>query len=66
LSLYTVLVPLFREAKCCRAHQSLRELDYPPAKLEIMLVVEAVDQEIQDACWRRSARQFPQAGGTGQ
>ncbi len=43
-----MLVPLFRETKVLPGLiQSLRELDYPPAKLEIMLVVEAVDLEIQ-------------------
>ena len=48
LPLYTVLVPLFRETKVLPGLiQSLRELDYPPAKLEIMLVVEAVDLEIR-------------------
>ncbi len=53
LPTYTVLVPLFREAKVLPGLiQSLRELDYPPAKLEIMLVVEAVDLEIQARCRR--------------
>jgi hypothetical protein len=48
LPTYSVLVPLFREAKVLPGLvQSLRELDYPPAKLEIMLVVEAVDVEMQ-------------------
>ena len=45
-----MLVPLFRETKVLPGLiQSLRELDYPPAKLEIMLVVEAIDLEIQAA-----------------
>jgi glycosyltransferase XagB len=50
LPLYSVLVPLFRETKVLPGLiQALRELDYPPSKLEIMLVVEAIDLEIQAA-----------------
>ena len=50
LPVYTVLVPLFRETKVLPGLiQSLRALDYPAAKLEIMLVLEAVDLETQAA-----------------
>lgn len=47
---YTVLVPLFREAKVVRQLlAALRELDYPTERLEIILIVEDVDRETQDA-----------------
>ena len=50
LPLYTILVPLFREANMLPGLiQSLRALDYPPAKLEILLVLESVDVETQAA-----------------
>ena len=50
LPVYTVLVPLLREANVLPGLvQSLRALDYPPAKLEIFLVLEAVDTETQAA-----------------
>ena len=50
LPVYTVLVPVFREANVLPGLiQSLRALDYPPAKLEIFLVLEAVDTETQAA-----------------
>src|SRR5205807_6262165 len=50
LPLYTVLVPVFREANVLPGLiQSLRALDYPPAKLEIFLVLEAIDTETQAA-----------------
>jgi cellulose synthase/poly-beta-1,6-N-acetylglucosamine synthase-like glycosyltransferase len=41
---YTVLVPLFKEAKILPyLARALAELDYPPAKLDIKIVLEAVD-----------------------
>ena len=50
LPVYTVLVPVFREANVLPGLvQSLRSLDYPAAKLEIFLVLEAVDTETQAA-----------------
>jgi len=50
LPLYTVMVPLFREAKMLPGLvQSLQALAYPRAKLEILLVLEAVDTEMQAA-----------------
>ena len=50
LPVYTVLVPVFREANVLPGLiQSLRALDYPPAKLEIFLVLEAIDTETQAA-----------------
>ena len=46
LPVYTVLVPLFREASVLPALvASLSELDYPAAKLDIKLVLESVDAE---------------------
>jgi glycosyltransferase XagB len=47
---YSVLVPLFREANVLPGLvQSLRALDYPPAKLEILLILEEVDTVTQAA-----------------
>jgi cellulose synthase/poly-beta-1,6-N-acetylglucosamine synthase-like glycosyltransferase len=43
---YTILVPLYREAAVLPALlAAMRALDYPPAKLDIKLVVEADDTE---------------------
>jgi hypothetical protein len=50
LPFYTVLVPLVREANVLpELVRSLRALDYPAAKLEIFLVLEAADAETQAA-----------------
>ena len=50
LPVYTVLVPLMREANVLpHLVGSLRALDYPAAKLEIFLVLEAADAETQAA-----------------
>lgn len=50
LPIYSVLVPLLREANVLAGLvQSLRSLDYPPAKLEIILVLEAADTVTQAA-----------------
>ena len=50
LPVYTVLVPLFREAKVVRELlASLQALDYPPARLEVMLIVEEIDAETRAA-----------------
>jgi glycosyltransferase XagB len=47
---YAVLVPLFEEANMLPGLiQSLGALDYPPAKLEIFLVLEAADMATQAA-----------------
>lgn len=47
---YTVMVPLFREVKVLPGLlQSLQAIVYPRAKLEILLVLEAVDIETQAA-----------------
>ena len=64
LPVYTVLVPVFREANVLPGLiQSLRALDYPPAKLEIFIVLEAIDIETQAAVLQPgAARQFPLAG----
>jgi hypothetical protein len=41
---YTVLVPLFKEARILPyLARALTELDYPPAKLDIKIVLEAID-----------------------
>jgi cellulose synthase/poly-beta-1,6-N-acetylglucosamine synthase-like glycosyltransferase len=43
---YTVLVAMFREARVLpQLVEALGALDYPPAKLEVKLVLEAVDAE---------------------
>ena len=50
LPLYTILVPLFREAAVVGdLLASLRALDYPPERLEVMLIVEEIDGETQEA-----------------
>jgi cellulose synthase/poly-beta-1,6-N-acetylglucosamine synthase-like glycosyltransferase len=50
LPVYTVLVPLFQEANMLPGLvRSLAALDYPSAKLEVILVLEAVDLETQAA-----------------
>jgi cellulose synthase/poly-beta-1,6-N-acetylglucosamine synthase-like glycosyltransferase len=47
---YTVLVPLFKEAKILPyLVKALTQLDYPPAKLDIKLVLEEVDTATIDA-----------------
>jgi cellulose synthase/poly-beta-1,6-N-acetylglucosamine synthase-like glycosyltransferase len=46
LPVFTVLVPMFREpAMLPQLAQALRELDYPMAKLDIKIVLEAEDHE---------------------
>jgi cellulose synthase/poly-beta-1,6-N-acetylglucosamine synthase-like glycosyltransferase len=43
---YTVFIPLFREAAILpHLAKALRDLDYPPAKLDIKIVLESVDSE---------------------
>jgi glycosyltransferase involved in cell wall biosynthesis len=50
LPIYTVLVPLFREAKVLGALvENLRRLDYPATKLDIKLILEEVDSETIEA-----------------
>jgi cellulose synthase/poly-beta-1,6-N-acetylglucosamine synthase-like glycosyltransferase len=50
LPFYSVLVPLFREANMLPGLvRSLAALDYPAAKLEVILVLEAIDLETQAA-----------------
>jgi cellulose synthase/poly-beta-1,6-N-acetylglucosamine synthase-like glycosyltransferase len=49
LPVFTVLVPMFREAKMLPVlARSLRQLDYPLGKLDIKLVLEANDHETID------------------
>jgi cellulose synthase/poly-beta-1,6-N-acetylglucosamine synthase-like glycosyltransferase len=53
LPVYSVLVPLYREASMLPGLvQALQDLDYPRAKLEILLVLEASDLETQAALLR--------------
>ncbi|MEP9379532.1 glycosyltransferase [Aquabacter sp. CN5-332] len=55
LPVYTVIVPLYREAVMLpRLEAALRALDYPPEKLDIKLVVEPDDPETRDAILRRA------------
>lgn len=50
LPVYSVIVPLFREAEVVPGLiESLRRLDYPVAKLDILIVTESVDAETQAA-----------------
>jgi glycosyltransferase XagB len=46
LPIYTILVPLYREAEVApRLIDALKALDYPPDRLDIKLIVEADDAE---------------------
>lgn len=55
LPIYTVIVPLYREAVMLpRLEAALRALDYPPEKLDIKLVVEPDDPETRGAILRRA------------
>jgi cellulose synthase/poly-beta-1,6-N-acetylglucosamine synthase-like glycosyltransferase len=48
--LYTVMVPLYREAEVVGSLlASLRQLDYPPQQLQILLLCEADDAETMEA-----------------
>lgn len=50
LPIYSVIVPLFREAEVLPdLVQALNRLDYPPEKLDILLVLESVDVETRAA-----------------
>lgn len=50
LPVYTVLVPVFREARIVgRLVENLGRLDYPTAKLEVIILVEEEDTETRDA-----------------
>lgn len=50
LPIYTVLVPVFREARIVgRLVENLGRLDYPIAKLEIIILIEDEDDETRDA-----------------
>jgi glycosyltransferase XagB len=54
---YTVFVPLFKEVEILpHLAEALRKLDYPPAKLDIKIVLEAVDAATIDAA---SKLEFP-------
>ncbi|MGA7146885.1 MAG: glycosyltransferase [Microbacterium sp.] len=50
LPMYTVLVPVFREARIVgRLVENLGRLDYPTEKLEVIILVEEEDAETRDA-----------------
>jgi cellulose synthase/poly-beta-1,6-N-acetylglucosamine synthase-like glycosyltransferase len=50
LPIYTVLVPVFREARIVgRLVENLGRLDYPTDKLEVVILVEEEDSETRDA-----------------
>ncbi len=50
LPLYTIMVPLLREADVLPIlMNAIQQLDYPPAKLDIKLVLEGTDQETINA-----------------
>jgi cellulose synthase/poly-beta-1,6-N-acetylglucosamine synthase-like glycosyltransferase len=50
LPVYTIIAPMYREAGVAGQFvNALRKLDYPPAKLDIKLVVEEDDAETQNA-----------------
>jgi cellulose synthase/poly-beta-1,6-N-acetylglucosamine synthase-like glycosyltransferase len=50
LPIYTVLVPVFREARIVgRLVENLGRLDYPADKLEVIILVEEEDDETRDA-----------------
>jgi glycosyltransferase XagB len=50
LPMYTVLVPVFREARVVgRLVENLGRLDYPVDKLEVIILVEEEDDETRDA-----------------
>lgn len=50
LPVYSIIVPLFREAEILpEIIASLGQLDYPPGKLDILIVLESVDSETQAA-----------------
>lgn len=54
---YTVLVPLYHERKILPTLvERLRRLDYPPARLEILLLIESDDEETRRAA---SGYRFP-------
>lgn len=51
LPTYTVLVPLYREALVVPSLlASLANLDYPPEKLQVLVLLEQDDQATRDAC----------------
>jgi len=59
LPIYTVLVPLYREANIVpQLAESLRRLEYPAAKLDCKLVVEEDDQETREAARAAAADGF--------
>lgn len=50
LPVYSIIVPLYREARVLpRLIRALGALDYPVAKLEVLLVLEADDAQTRDA-----------------
>ncbi len=53
LPVYSVLVPLFQEAEIVRdLISAIAKIDYPPERLEVLLIVESSDRETQAAIAR--------------
>jgi cellulose synthase/poly-beta-1,6-N-acetylglucosamine synthase-like glycosyltransferase len=71
LPVYTIIAALYREARAVpELIESLRQLDYPPEKLDIKITVEADDRETLQALARcgsprRSRSSSPRATAPG-
>jgi len=53
LPFYTVLVPLYREGRILPALvERLKRIDYPPERLEVLLLIESDDEETRSAANR--------------
>ena len=62
LPVYTVLVPLHREGRIVPALvERLERIDYPPTRLQVLLLVEADDEETQAAIERHQLPSHMQA-----
>jgi len=54
LPVYTVLLPLYREKEVTgKIIRAVEELEYPPEKLDVKILLEADDRETLDACLRK-------------
>ncbi len=61
LPIYTIICPLYREARVVgNLVAAIRALDYPPEKLDVKLVLEADDQRqgapLSNSNWGRLSR----------
>jgi cellulose synthase/poly-beta-1,6-N-acetylglucosamine synthase-like glycosyltransferase len=53
--IYTILVPLYHEAEVLPALlKGLEQLDYPPDRLQVLLLLEENDEETREACAART------------